>query len=332
MLDIALFGSGRIGRVHADTIASGPRTRLSWVCDPLPGAAAELAGRYGAKAAESAGEVLADRSVTAVVIASPTPTHLELIAAAADAGKAVLCEKPIDLDLERVDACWKRIADSGPRVMIGFNRRFDPAFAEIRARIAAGEIGRLEHLVITSRDPEPPPPAYARGAGGIFRDMTIHDLDMARFLLGDIAEVHAMAAPAGAGGATGPEDGEADHAVVTLRSADGRLCQIANSRSCAFGYDQRVEAFGTGGMLQAANRTPTTVRAYTAAGVETASPYLRFFLERYREAYRRELEYFAGAVESGAPLSPGYADGRAALVLAEAACESVRTGRTVAVG
>ncbi|HEX5566279.1 MAG TPA: inositol 2-dehydrogenase [Streptomyces sp.] len=329
MLDIALFGSGRIGRVHADTIASGPRTRLSWVCDPLSGAAADLAGRYGAKATENAEEVLADRTVDAVVIASPTPTHLELITAAAAAGKAVLCEKPIDLDLDRVDACWERIAEFDPRVMIGFNRRFDPAFAEIHARVAAGEIGRLEHLVITSRDPEPPPADYARVAGGIFRDMTIHDFDMARFFLGDIAEVHAMATPARSVGADG--NGEADHAVVTLRSADGRLCQIGNSRSCAFGYDQRIEAFGTEGMLQAANQTPTSVRAYTAAGVETASPYLRFFLERYREAYRRELEHFAQAVESGTPLSPGYADGRAALVLAEAACESVRTGRTVTV-
>ena len=330
MLDIALFGSGRIGRVHAETIASASRTRLSWVCDPLPDAADRLAGRYGAKATRDAGEVLADGTVDAVVIASPTPTHLELITAATAAGKAVLCEKPVDLDLERVDACWERIADSGPRVMIGFNRRFDPAFAEIRARVAAGEIGRLEHLVITSRDPEPPPADYARDAGGIFRDMTIHDFDTARFFLGDIAEVHAMAVPAGAGEPEG--DGEADHAVVTLRSADGRLCQIANSRRCAFGYDQRIEAFGTAGMLQAANRTPTGVRAYTAAGVETTAPYLRFFLERYREAYRRELEYFAEAVESGVPPSPGYADGRAALALAEAARESVRTGRTVTVG
>ncbi|WP_031506125.1 inositol 2-dehydrogenase [Streptomyces megasporus] len=330
MLDIALFGSGRIGRVHADTIASGARTRLSWVCDPVPDAADRLAGQYGAKAAKEAEEVLSDPAVDAVVIASPTPTHLDLITAATAAGKAVLCEKPIDLDLERVDACWERISAFDPRVMIGFNRRFDPSFADLHARVAAGEIGRLEHLVITSRDPEPPPAEYAAVAGGIFRDMTIHDFDMARFLLGDIVEVHAMAAPVGAGGPEG--SGEADHAVVTLRSVDGRLCQIANSRSCAFGYDQRIEAFGTKGMLQATNRTPTGVRAYTASGVETASPYLRFFLERYQDAYRRELEWFAEAVESGAPLSPGYADGRAALVLADAARESVRTGRTVAVG
>jgi myo-inositol 2-dehydrogenase / D-chiro-inositol 1-dehydrogenase len=329
MLRFGLFGAGRIGHVHAASLAAHPQTELAVVHDPVEAAALEVATRYGAAPTRDAEAILGDDSIGAVVIASPTATHVDLLTAAVRAGKAVLCEKPIDLDLARVDACWEDIKDLESTVLVGFNRRFDPTFAEIRDRIAAGEIGRLEQLIITSRDPAPAPAAYIASSGGLFRDMTIHDFDMARFLVGEMVEVQATGAnliePYIA------EAGDIDSAVVVLRGAGGELCQIVNSRRCSFGYDQRLEAFGAEGMLTAGNQVATSVRRSGAGGTETASPYLDFFLDRYTPAYRAELDHLVSCVERGKPPSPGFADGRAALVLADAANESMQTGRAVRV-
>ena len=330
MLRFGLFGAGRIGRVHAASVASHPGTELAVVYDPIEAAAAGVAAAHGARPTGDAEVILGDQGIDAVIIASPTPTHVDLLTAAVRAGKAVLCEKPIDLDLARVDACWQDIENLNATIMIGFNRRFDPTFAEIRQRVAAGEIGPLEQLLITSRDPAPAPAAYIASSGGLFRDMTIHDFDMARFFLGEVVEVQAAGAnliePYIA------EAGDIDSAIVVLRGAGGQLCQITNSRRCAFGYDQRLEAFGAGGMLTAGNQVATSVRFSGAAGTETAPPYLNFFLDRYMPAYRAELDHLVACIEKGTAPSPGFADGRAALLLAEAANESLRTGRTVRVG
>jgi myo-inositol 2-dehydrogenase / D-chiro-inositol 1-dehydrogenase len=330
MLRFGLFGAGRIGRVHAASVAAHPRTELAVVHDPVQVAAHEVAALYGATPTADAEVILGDPGIDAVIIASPTPTHVDLLTACAQAGKAVLCEKPIDLDLTRVDACWEAIKGLNATVMVGFNRRFDPTFAEVRERVADGEIGRLEELLITSRDPAPAPAAYIASSGGLFRDMTIHDFDMARFFLGEVVEVQAMGAnliePYIA------EAGDVDSAVVSMRGAGGELCQVTNSRRCAFGYDQRVEVFGAEGMLSAGNQTATSVRRSGAAGTETAAPYLSFFLDRYAIAYRAELDHLVICMEQGLTPSPGFADGRAALVLAEAATESMKTGRAVRVG
>jgi myo-inositol 2-dehydrogenase / D-chiro-inositol 1-dehydrogenase len=329
MLRFGLFGAGRIGRVHAASLAMHPRTELVVVHDPVEAAAGEVAARYGAAPTGDADAILGDPDIDAVIIASPTPTHVDLLTASVRAGKAVLCEKPIDLDLARVDACWADIKGLDATVMVGFNRRFDPTFAELRDRVAQGEIGRLEQLVIISRDPAPAPAAYIATSGGLFRDMTIHDFDMARFFLGEVVEVQAMGAnliePYIA------EAGDIDSAVVVLRGAGGELCQIVNSRRCSFGYDQRVEAFGAGAMLSAGNQTATSVRRAGPSGTETAPPYLNFFLDRYADAYRAELDHLVSCVEQGTAPSPGFADGRAALVLADAANESLKTGRAVRV-
>ena len=204
--------------------------------------------------------VIEDPSIDAVVVASPTPTHVDLLTRAVRAGKAVLCEKPIDLDLARVDACREEIGALVDRVMVGFNRRFDPSFRDIRTRVEAGEVGPLEQLTIISRDPAPPPAGYVENSGGLFRDMTIHDFDMARFFLGDVVEVQAMGANLVADYIG--ELGDIDTAVVVLRGAGGALCSITNSRRAAFGYDQRLEAFGERGMLTAANQLPTSVRFF----------------------------------------------------------------------
>lgn len=330
MLTIGLLGCGRIGRVHADSIATNPRAALARVYDPFVEAATAVGQQFGAQATSDVDAVLGDPAIDAVVIASPTPTHVDLMTRALRAGKAVLCEKPIDLDLARVDACARELGDLADRVMVGFNRRFDPSFADIHARVAAGEIGALEQLVIISRDPAPPPAAYVATSGGLLRDMTIHDFDMARFFLGEVVEVSATGS-----NLVSPEiaaAGDIDGAVVVLRGASGALCSITNSRRCAFGYDQRLEAFGELGMLTAANQLPTSVRFSGAAATEVAAPYYNFFLDRYTPAYRAELDHFITAVESGTLASPGFADGRAALALADAAVESLRTGATVRVG
>jgi myo-inositol 2-dehydrogenase / D-chiro-inositol 1-dehydrogenase len=329
MVRLALFGGGRIGAVHADSIAAHPRAELAWVCDPVEEAARALAERCGGRATADPATVFADSGIDGVVIGSPTPTHVGLLTAAVQAGLAVLCEKPIDLDIDRVDACWAEIGSRSPAVMVGFNRRFDPSFREIHDRVQAGDIGRLEQLTITSRDPAPPPAGYLPTSGGLFRDMTIHDFDMARFLLGDVVQVQAT-------GANLIEPyietaGDIDSSIVVLRSAGGALAQITNSRRCSFGYDQRVEAFGSTGMLTAQNQLPTSVRFAGADRSEAAAPYLNFFRERYEPAYQAELDHFVTAIETGAPPSPSFADGRTALVLANAANESLRTGRAVPV-
>ena len=327
MIRFALFGAGRIGRVHADSIDVHPRAELAWVYDPIESAAREVAERYGAATAPTVDAALDDPGVDAVVIASATPTHVDLLTRAVRAGKAVLCEKPIDLDLARVDRCWTEIAALNPTVLIGFNRRFDLSFREVRDRIAAGEIGRLEQLTIVSRDPAPAPREYLAASGGLFRDMTIHDFDLVRFFLGEVVEAYATGASVVVDYIA--ELGDIDSAVVVLRGADGTLCHITNSRHSAFGYDQRLEAFGSDGMLSVGNQHPSSVRLSNANQTEAAREYLNFFLDRYTPAYRAELDHLISAIEQGDQPSPGFADGREALALADAALESLRTGQMV---
>lgn len=327
MLRFALLGCGRIGRVHAGNIAAHAGAELAACFDVDASAARAVAAATGAHVAVSVEEALAHPGVGAVLISSATPTHVELITKAAQAGKAVLCEKPIDLDIAQVDRCWAAIGHLAPFVMIGFNRRFDPSFRALRQRLGAGEIGRLEQVVITSRDPRPPPPEYVAVSGGLFRDMTIHDLDMARYLAGEIEEV--FAAGSNLVDAAIGRAGDFDGAMVVLRAASGALVHINNCRRCAYGYDQRIEAFGEAGMLQAGNRHHTTVESWTARGTHCGDPVLDFFIARYAEAYRAELDHFVRCVETGAASLAGFSDGRAALVLADAALESARTGRAV---
>jgi myo-inositol 2-dehydrogenase/D-chiro-inositol 1-dehydrogenase len=329
MVRLGLIGCGRIARVHADSIDVHPRAELVRVTDPIESAAQGVAAQFGAEWATDADAVIEDSSIDAIVVASPTPTHVDLLTRGLRAGKAVLCEKPIDLDAARVEACRVEIGDLADRVMLGFNRRFDPSFRDIRTRVTAGEIGALEQVLIISRDPAPPPAGYVATSGGLLRDMTIHDFDMARFFLGEVIEVTVM------GSNLISEDiaaaGDVDGVVVVLRGASGALCSITNSRRCAFGYDQRLEAFGELGMLTAANQLPTSVRFSGADRTEVAAPYHNFFLDRYTPAYREEMDHFVTSIENGTVPSPGFADGQAALVLADAANESLRSGKTVKV-
>lgn len=327
MVRFAVLGCGRIGRMHARNIKAHKRAELVSVFDVVGESARATAAELDSKALASIDEALADDRVDAVFIASSTDTHVDLLTRAAKAGKAVLCEKPIDLDLQRVDACWAEIGGLDPLVMVGFNRRFDPSFKALRDRVQADEIGKLEQVVITSRDPAPASADYLKVSGGLFRDMTIHDFDMARYLAGDIVEVQAMGANLIDPGIK--EIGDIDAAMIVLRAASGALIHINNSRRCAYGYDQRLEAFGEKGMLQAHNRHPTTVAAWGAERTGATDPVLHFFIERYREAYDAEIDHFVDCVEQGKRPLAGFADGREALRLADAALESLRTGRVV---
>ncbi|MCL3777598.1 MULTISPECIES: inositol 2-dehydrogenase [unclassified Actinomyces] len=326
MLNIAIIGAGRIGHVHARTVAAHPQARLALVCDPFGDAAQSLAAEYGARSCKDAEEVFSDPEVDAVVIGSPTPLHIPHLLAAAKAGKAVLCEKPIALDMRDVEDARAELDAITTPVMFGFNRRFDPSFAAVREAVAAGRIGDLEQLTIISRDPAAPPVEYVKVSGGIFRDMTIHDFDTARFLLGDIVEVHAVGQNLDE---AIKETGDFDAAVVTLRAASGAVATIINNRHCASGYDQRLEASGRDGALFAENVRATTVRLSNAEVTDAQEPYLDFFLERYADAYRIELSAFIEAVEKGTPTPTTIDDAVAALRIAEAATESARTGAVI---
>lgn len=325
-IGVALFGAGRIGKIHAANLARHPHTQLRHVVDVHRPSAEALAVRHGAAVA-GIDEALADTGVAAVVIGSSTDTHADLIMRAAAAGKAIFCEKPVDLDVARARACAEAVKRAGVTCMIGFQRRFDPTFASLKQRLDAGEIGTPEVLIVTSRDPGPPPASYIAHSGGVFKDMLIHDFDIFRWMLGgEAVSVHAT------GGCPNMPEvaaaGDISHAAVTLRTRDGALCQINTSRRAAYGYDQRFEVLGSKGLLQAGNVRPTEVVAWNEHAISSDKPEA-FFLERYRAAYALEIEHFFDALVNGTPVRTTIEDGIKALELAEAATQSWREGRAI---
>lgn len=324
---LALIGAGRIGKVHAQAIDAHPEVTLSAVADFHAPTAEALATQYGARVLDP-DAIVEDVEVDAILIASSTPTHAVYLERAARAGKAVLCEKPIALDLARTRDVLQVLAIHPVTCALGFNRRHDPQFAALKQSITEGRIGDLETLSIISRDPAPPPAEYVEASGGLFRDMMIHDFDMARWLLDEpIVHVHAEGSclidPAIG------EAGDIDTAMVTLVTASGRLCHINNSRRACYGYDQRIEAFGSAGMLNAQNETETRLRFTGAPGQMEETPKW-FFLERYADAYRREISDFVDAWKQQRDPLAGARDGFEALRLAEAALRSLKEGRRIA--
>jgi len=328
MISIALLGAGRIGQIHGRNIAASKRARLAGIADPMPDGANALSKETGAPV-RSADELIADKSIDAVLIGTPTDTHADYIDQAAATGKAVLCEKPVDLNSARIVETLERVKKAGVPLMIGFNRRFDPNFAALQRRIADGAVGEVELVSILSRDPAPPPVSYIARSGGLYRDMMIHDFDMARFLLGeDPVEVYAVGSSL-----VDPEIGKAgdvDTAAVVMKTASGKICQISNSRRATYGYDQRVEVHGSKGLLTAGNIHETTVM-FAGKGGFTADPVQNFFLERYAAAYRNEVEAFIDALADGKAPSPSGLDGLKAQKLADAAQQSLDSGKPVKV-
>ena len=330
MKHVAVFGAGRIGRIHASNLAALPGVQLDAICDPSAEAASDLAQSLGAKVS-TIEAVLADKQIDAIAICSPTVTHSDLITRAAAAGKHIFCEKPVDLSVPRAQACAEAVKAAGVACMIGFQRRFDPTFNEASRRLAAGDIGNAEMLIITSRDPGAPPAEYIKGSGGIFRDMLIHDLDVFRWILCADGDEAAWLSAAGSV-LTDPAIaalGDYDSTAVTIRTRKGRLCQINTSRRAAYGYDQRFEVLGSKGLLQCANQTPTGVVQSDASGVHSDKPEA-FFLQRYAAAYRLEIEHFFATLQSGGTFRTTVADGVAAQKLADAATHSCQSGQPVA--
>jgi len=327
-LRFALLGAGRIGKVHARAVASNPQARLVAVADAFEKAAKELASAYGAEirtidAIEKAGDI------DAVIICTPTDTHADLIERFAKAGKAIFCEKPIDLSVKRVEKCLAVVDKTNATLMVGFNPRFDPHFAAGRNAIDDGAIGSVEMVTIPSRDPGPPPLDYIARSGGIFRDMTIHDFDMARFLLGE----EPVAVSAHASVLVDKKIGEAgdfDSVSVILETASGKQAVISNSRRATYGYDQRIEVHGSKGMVAAENQRPVSIELANDKGY-TRPPLHDFFMTRYIDAYANEITAFIAAKAAGKKASPSGKDGLVALKLADAALKSAKTGKTVRV-
>jgi myo-inositol 2-dehydrogenase/D-chiro-inositol 1-dehydrogenase len=328
---IAVIGCGRIGAMHAANIAKHQRARLAAVND-IDRAAAEAVGRStGAQVIDTAEAVFSSPDVDAVLIASATDTHADLLEQAVAAGKPVLCEKPIDLSLSRVNRCAEAIRGAKTPVQVGFVRRFDPGHKAVRDAVRAGAIGVLHQVVVTSRDPGLAPEAYLKRSGGVLRDMTIHDFDMARYILGEeptivFATGSRLVAPA-----LMQALGDYDTIAVTMTTASGKQAIVLNSREAVYGYDQRVEAFGSKGMAVSENRRPHYMALSGKDFTAQAAPLLNFFIERYREAFDAEIDSFVESATTGKPAVVGFEDGRLALVLAEAAVRSISEGRPVKV-
>lgn len=329
MIRFGVIGAGRIGKVHAATIAANPKARLAYVADAFASSAEALAAQTGAQAA-NAEDVIGASDVDAILIATPTPSHADLIEAASRAGKAILCEKPVSLSVERIHACLDIVEKNDSTLMIGFNRRFDPNFASVEKRLRNGDVGDIEIVTITSRDPSPPPADYVKSSGGLFRDMMIHDFDMARFLMGEEFVIVNALGSSLVDKAIGLE-GDVDTAAVQMQTASGRIAVITNSRRATYGYDQRIEVHGATGMLAARNIQATSVELSNANGI-SGDPVQYFFLERYSQAYANEINAFIDAIDQGnrSPRPSGL-DGLQAQKLAEAATVSWQTGRPVAV-
>ncbi|MCW5551671.1 MAG: inositol 2-dehydrogenase [Verrucomicrobiae bacterium] len=328
-LNVGVIGCGRIGHIHAENLATRiPGARLAATADPAINAAKKVATQHHVgKAVADYHELLADPAIEAVAVCSSTDTHAQIIQEAAAAGKHIFCEKPIDYDLARIRAALAVVEKAQVKLQIGFNRRFDPSFAKVRELVAAGAVGQPHVIRITSRDPAPPPLDYIKVSGGIFLDMTIHDFDMVRFLSGSEAEEiyaigDALVDPAIR------DAGDVDTAIVTMRLKNGALATIDNSRQAIYGYDQRIEVFGSKGSASAGNRTPDAHLLTDAAGVHAAKP-LHFFLERYAEAYVIEMRAFVDAVlHDQAPPATGL-DGLQPVIMGLAATRSLREGRPV---
>ena len=324
-----IIGAGRIGKIHASNVAARNDCEVRLIADADRAAADSLSAATGARVAEIEA-ILASNEIDAVAICAPTDMHADLIEKAARAKKAIFCEKPVDLDANRVRACLEVVSATKAILMVGFNRRFDPNFAALEKRLRDGIVGAIEIVSITSRDPSPPPVSYIARSGGLFRDMMIHDFDMARFLLDEEAVAVSAMGSALVDKAIG-EAGDVDTAVVILETKSGKVAQISNSRRASYGYDQRIEAHGSKGMIRADNIRETSVEFAGAQGF-ASDKVLNFFLERYASAYRDELDAFVKGVTAGVAPRPNGEDGLRANLLADAANLSWRTKQRVTLG
>ncbi|WP_320824359.1 inositol 2-dehydrogenase [Reinekea sp.] len=328
LIRFCLFGSGRMGVEYARIIAEHPDAELVGIINPNLASATVLSDQYGGKPFRSLTECLESSEIDAAIVCSPTNTHLEIIVQLAQAGIAIFCEKPIDLNMARVDQCIETVQHYKVPFFVGFNRRFDPSNAALRTRVSNGDVGQLNMVLLTSRDPAPPPLDYIKRSGGYFCDSTIHDIDLACWLTGETpVEVFTSASclvDAQIGAA-----GDVDTAMTILKMPSGVLCHINNSRKAVYGFDQRVEVFGSAGMLQTQNQRDLLLSHSSAAATDAQPPLKHFFLERYEQSFALEMSDFINGLKTGSAPSVGYLDGRRALEIALACDVSRREGRVV---
>ena len=325
IINIALFGLGRIGQMHAENLVKHPEFNLKYIFDLDENLTKKLSKKYQCIAIENPNIAFKDKNIKSIFIATSTNTHLKYIEGAVKNKKIVFCEKPLDLDLKKINQCKKNIAKYNPKIQIGFNRRYDPAHNSLRKNLIKGKIGKLEKIIITSRDPAPPPLSYLKTSGGIFKDMMIHDFDLARYYTGSDEFESIFATGEYFSDKKFRKVKDLELATVIMRSKKGVQCIITNSRHCSFGYDQRVELFGNKGMIISDNQRDLETAIYSKNSTNNKSPFKTFFIERYSEAYKIQLNDLAKLCKKKIKPIADFEDGRRSLILAETANKSLKT-------
>ena len=325
IIDIALFGLGRIGQMHAENLINHSEFNLKYIFDIDTKLTKKLSKIYKCYAIENPNIALKDKDIKSIFIATSTKTHLKFIEEAVKYKKIVFCEKPLDLDLKKINQCKKNIAKHSPKIQIGFNRRYDPAHNSLKENLIKGKIGKLEKIIITSRDPAPPPLSYLKSSGGIFKDMMIHDFDLARYYTGLDKFVSLFATGEYFSDKKFRKINDLELATVVMKSKKGVQCIITNSRHCSFGYDQRIELFGSKGMMISDNQRDLETAIYSKNSTNNKSLFKTFFIERYAEAYKIQLNDLAKLCKKNIKPIAGFEDGRKSLILAETANKSLKT-------
>ena len=328
MINVALLGFGRIGQMHAKNIHKNKDLKLLYVYEKIDFLCRKAKKQYNCKIEKNYNTIFKDQNVDIIFISSPTNTHIKFIEEAMKYQKTIFCEKPLDLNIKKILKTFKKVKKNKPKIQLGFNRRYDPGHFSVKLDLDKNKIGKLEKIIITSRDPAPPASSYLKSSGGIFRDMMIHDFDLCRFYLGkdEISEVHAFVS------SFEPFYKKIkDHelAVVTMKSKNGVICVITNSRHCSFGYDQRVELFGKRGMLLSGNKKIDSTELYNSKQSSSNKPFLNFFIERYNDAYNLQLKELAALHKRKSKSRSTFKDGYMALKLANACYKSLKLKKTV---
>ena len=329
MINVALFGLGRIGQMHGENLHAHKKFNLKYTFDIDKNLSKKISNKFDALPIDNPRIAFQDKNVDIVFIASSTPTHINLINEATKYKKIVFCEKPLDLDIKKVNSCKKRIKKFNPKIQLGFNRRYDPGHSSIKKDLKKGNIGKLEKIIITSRDPAPPPINYLKVSGGIFKDMMIHDFDLIRFYLqnDEVESIYSIGSNISDKRFNKIKDYEL--ASCILKSKKGVQCIITNSRHCSFGYDQRVELFGSKGMLISGNKNKNETQTFTKNNTFQKKPFLNFFIDRYLDAYKLQLDELAAyATKRKQPIS-SFEDGRRALIIANAALDSLKQKKQI---
>ena len=325
IINIALFGLGRIGQMHADNLLNHKDFNLRYIFDKDQKLTKNLSKKYNAIGIQNPKIAFKDKNIKCIFIASSTNTHLKFIEEAVSYNKVVFCEKPLDLDLRKINICKKKISKYNPKIQIGFNRRYDPAHNSLKQNLLKGKIGKLEKIIITSRDPKPPSIEYLKASGGLFKDMMIHDFDLARFYTGKDDIVSIFATGQRFSDRKLKKINDLDLATVVMKTKKGVLCVITNSRHCSFGYDQRIELFGSKGMIISDNQRDLETVFYSKSSTDNKTKLKNFFIERYSEAYKIQLNDLVKICKKNSKPLANFEDGRKSLILAEIAKRSLKS-------